>query len=198
MFANQTNKKLSLQVMIANRRSKLQMRSELSLFLGGHTDKFTDWLHAVLEKLEAYTASCNSSDKEKDSSVVIKQEAGTISKPTTSLVSPQLSDRTEILEKVGTTNLETSKTAELSKSIHHHTDTMESDQYVPMPVTKGPGVSILLKADSLPEEIDDDCLNIREELQLIEEYQPEDTSSKKRNTSRSIYKVGVHNIMVLF
>jgi hypothetical protein len=84
--------------MIANRQSKLQMRSELSLFLRGQTAKFTDWLHAVLEKLEAYTASSNLPDSLKDSSTIVKEETGTISEPTTSLIPSQLATRAAELE----------------------------------------------------------------------------------------------------
>lgn len=42
-------------VMITNRRSKEQMKSDLSLFLGNHTDTFTEWLYLVLKRLEAFT-----------------------------------------------------------------------------------------------------------------------------------------------
>lgn len=52
--------------MIANRRSKAQMKSELSLFLGSSTDNFTDWLHSVLERLEAFAISNNTTDKLKE------------------------------------------------------------------------------------------------------------------------------------
>lgn len=179
--------------MIANRRSKLQMRSELSLFLGGHTDKFTDWLHVVLEKLEAYTTSSNLAENPKESSAIPKQEMGAFGNPTSSNISPQSSGRLTGLEqsqdKSRISHIETNKQPELTKGIQlQATSTIDqSDQYIPMPV-RGPGVSILLKAASLQEEVDDDCLNVREE-QADQEYHPDDTSFKKRNTSRSIYKV---------
>ena len=178
--------------MISNKRSSFQMKNELSLFLGGHTDKFTDWLHAVLEKLEAYTASNNSSEISKESSAIPKQEMGVTLNPSSSIISPQSSFRLTSLEQsqdnTRISHIETNKQPELTKGIQlNATSTMDHSEYVPMPV-KGPGVSILLKNTSLPEEVDDDCLNIREE-NADQEYHPDDTSSRKRNTSRSIYKV---------
>lgn len=180
-----------IMVMISNKRSSFQMKNELSLFLGGHTDKFTDWLHAVLEKLEAYTASNNSSEISKESSAIPKQEMGVTLNPSSSIISPQSSFRLTSLEQsqdnTRISHIETNKQPELIKGIQlNATSTMDHSEYVPMPV-KGPGVSILLKNTSLPEEVDDDCLNIREE-NADQEYHPDDTSSRKRNTSRSIYK----------
>ena len=46
-----------IMVMISNRRSKAQMNNDLSLFLGNHTELFTEWLHNVLQKLEAFGVS---------------------------------------------------------------------------------------------------------------------------------------------
>lgn len=41
-----------VMIMVANKRSKEQMTSDLSLFLGKNTDVFVGWLHQVLEKLQ--------------------------------------------------------------------------------------------------------------------------------------------------
>ena len=44
-------------ILIANRRSKVQMDEDLSLFLGDNTLKFTNWLHQVLKKLQEVTTT---------------------------------------------------------------------------------------------------------------------------------------------
>lgn len=46
-----------VMVMVANKRSKEQMNSELRLFLGKHTSLFTSWLHQVLQKLQEVTVA---------------------------------------------------------------------------------------------------------------------------------------------
>lgn len=42
-------------IMVANKRTKKQMRDDLQLFLGENTDTFVNWLHQVLEKLQEVT-----------------------------------------------------------------------------------------------------------------------------------------------
>lgn len=49
-----------VMIMVANKRSKEQMTSDLSLFLGKNTDVFVNWLHQVLEKLEEVTLPATS------------------------------------------------------------------------------------------------------------------------------------------
>lgn len=41
-----------VMIMVANKRSKKQMREDLNLFLGENTEIFVNWLHQVLEKLQ--------------------------------------------------------------------------------------------------------------------------------------------------
>ncbi|CAD5118715.1 DgyrCDS7396 [Dimorphilus gyrociliatus] len=41
-----------IMVMVANKKTKLQMTEDLNLFLGDNTEKFTDWLHVQLNKLQ--------------------------------------------------------------------------------------------------------------------------------------------------
>lgn len=41
-----------VMIMVANKRSKEQMTTDLSLFLGKNTDVFVNWLHQVLDKLQ--------------------------------------------------------------------------------------------------------------------------------------------------
>ena len=44
-----------IMVMVANNRTKTQMEEDLGLFLNNNTTAFTNWLHAVLEKLKKVT-----------------------------------------------------------------------------------------------------------------------------------------------
>ena len=44
-----------IMVMVANNRNKEQMEDDLGLFLNNNTKAFTNWLHAVLEKLKKVT-----------------------------------------------------------------------------------------------------------------------------------------------
>lgn len=44
-----------IMVMVANNRTKTQMEDDLGLFLNNNTAAFTNWLHAVLEKLKKVT-----------------------------------------------------------------------------------------------------------------------------------------------
>lgn len=45
-----------IMVMVANKKSQDQMTEDLSLFLGNNTQKFTVWLHGVLDKLRSVTS----------------------------------------------------------------------------------------------------------------------------------------------
>merc|ERR1739848_134810 len=42
-----------IMVMVANKKSQKQMYDDLCLFLGSNTDKFTGWLHGLLNKLKS-------------------------------------------------------------------------------------------------------------------------------------------------
>ena len=44
-----------VMIMVANKRSKQQMISDLNLFLGNQTELFVTWLHEVLQKLQEVT-----------------------------------------------------------------------------------------------------------------------------------------------
>ncbi|XP_073817069.1 nuclear polyadenosine RNA-binding 2 [Musca autumnalis] len=58
-----------VMIMVANKRSKQQMISDLNLFLGSQTELFVTWLHEVLQKLQEVTlpASASLSKKRKSS-----------------------------------------------------------------------------------------------------------------------------------
>lgn len=45
-----------IMVMVANKRSRSQMNSDLGLFLASNTVVFTEWLHSLLEKLQTVRA----------------------------------------------------------------------------------------------------------------------------------------------
>jgi hypothetical protein len=46
-----------VMVMVANKRTKSQMKEDLQLFLSGKTAAFVDWLHIVLKKLKEVTVT---------------------------------------------------------------------------------------------------------------------------------------------
>ena len=45
-----------VMIMVANKKSKFQMSEDLGLFLNANTDKFTNWLHGLLHKLQSITS----------------------------------------------------------------------------------------------------------------------------------------------
>ena len=158
--------------MIANRRSKNQMTSELSLFLGSHTDKFTDWLHTVLERLEAYVSS-NSSDKAKEISSIGIQQGSDM--PVVS-VKPQSSSTAGYQSSL----METDNHTEGQLASNQTLPNLNSkDQYVPMPVSAKP-----LPTTNVPQSVEDmeeDCLNIREEFE--QDFHAEGKGLKKKSVS---------------
>ncbi|XP_045499612.1 zinc finger CCCH domain-containing protein 14 [Colias croceus] len=61
-----------VMVMVANKRTQLQMEDDLQLFLGDNTELFVNWLHQVLKKLQEVTVAVplkNDKDKHKERSV---------------------------------------------------------------------------------------------------------------------------------
>ncbi|XP_076450518.1 zinc finger CCCH domain-containing protein 14-like isoform X2 [Babylonia areolata] len=61
-----------IMVMVANKKSQPQMSADLGLFLGANTDKFTTWLHGLLQKLQSITS---------ESSAAIFDSASSSNKP---------------------------------------------------------------------------------------------------------------------
>lgn len=161
------------------------MTSELSLFLGSHTDKFTDWLHVVLEKLEAFVGSSNAPEKAKEA-VPVASKPG--NEATTIPENIQNSSPTVIHPSSGLLigkNSETqcNVTTQSVPIIHE-----SKEQYVPTPV-----LSHLLPPacvhHALEGEMDDDCLNIREEVEQ-DFHTSEERSQRKRNSaSLATYQV---------
>ena len=49
-----------IMVMVANKKSQFQMSEDLGLFLGTNTEKFTTWLHGLLQKLQSITSDSSS------------------------------------------------------------------------------------------------------------------------------------------
>ncbi|XP_067680315.1 zinc finger CCCH domain-containing protein 14-like [Haliotis asinina] len=54
-----------IMVMVANKKNSLQMTEDLNLFLGSNTEKFTTWLHNLINKLQSISSETVSDDKEK-------------------------------------------------------------------------------------------------------------------------------------
>ena len=51
--------------MVANQRTKYQMKDDLSLFLGKNTDEFVDWLYEVLKNIQSNSAISVTSSSER-------------------------------------------------------------------------------------------------------------------------------------
>ena len=176
--------------MIANRRSKDQMNSELSLFLGNHTDKFTDWLHVVLEKLESFAISNNTSDTLKAAVSSIPKAAPPPAMPsaraaenapvTHSTESSAASGSAMSLASPVKTGYTIGQTGSLYSREQQSVTGLQSAKddvpYVPMPISQLPRSSV---HQPPPDDMEDDCLNIRDDGE--HEYQPEEKVSIKRN-----------------
>ena len=162
------------------------MTSELSLFLGSHTDKFTDWLHVVLEKLEAFVGGSGTSDKVKEVTPVMpKAGSETCSLPVK--VENQFPAAKHSSSGVLVANqMEVQNIATTSQNIPTNLES-NKEPYVPMPVSLHslPPVQV----HNSPEgDMDDDCLNIREETE--QDFRgSEDKLLKKRNSSSANYHV---------
>lgn len=52
-----------IMVMVANKKTKKHMSDDLSLFLGQNTDKFTSWLHNLLNKLQTLSTDQQKSNE---------------------------------------------------------------------------------------------------------------------------------------
>uniref|UniRef100_A0A182Q823 Zinc finger CCCH domain-containing protein 14 n=1 Tax=Anopheles farauti TaxID=69004 RepID=A0A182Q823_9DIPT len=64
-----------VMIMVANKRSRQQMIDDLSLFLGGQTEVFVNWLHQVLQKLQEVTLPASAAAKAKESAKKKSSEA---------------------------------------------------------------------------------------------------------------------------
>jgi len=162
------------------------MTSELSLFLGSHTDKFTDWLHIVLEKLEAFVGGSSATDKVKEvTSVVPKAEVETCSLPV-KVENPFPIVKQSPSGLLTENQMEAQNNGTLSHNIPLNLESKEP--YVPMPVALHSLLPVQVHCS--PEgDMDDDCLNIREEIEQ-DFHGSEDKLLKKRNsTSNTNYQV---------
>ena len=73
-----------IMVMVANNRNKEQMEEDLGLFLNNNCKAFTNWLHAVLEKLKKVTldeVSKKDAKKKKSKKVVGTEKENSVKKP---------------------------------------------------------------------------------------------------------------------
>jgi hypothetical protein len=162
------------------------MTSELSLFLGSHTDKFTDWLHVVLEKLESFVGGSSTSDKVKEVTPVMpKAGSETCSLPVK--VENQFPTAKHSSSGLLVANqMEVQNIATTSHNIPTNLE-LNKEPYVPMPVSLHslPPVQVHHSPEG---DMDDDCLNIREETE--QDFRgSEDKLLKKRNSSSANYHV---------
>ncbi|XP_046645114.1 zinc finger CCCH domain-containing protein 14-like [Daphnia pulicaria] len=170
-----------IMVMIANRRSKSQMTSELSLFLGSHTDKFTDWLHIVLEKLEAFVGGSNATDKVKEVTSVVPKAGVEVCSLPIKVENPFPIVKQSPSRLLKANQMEAHNNATSSHNIPSNLEPKEP--YVPMPVSLHslPSVQVHRSPEG---DMDDDCLNIREEIEQ-DFHGSDDKLLKKRNSASS-------------
>jgi hypothetical protein len=158
------------------------MTSELSLFLGSHTDKFTDWLHVVLEKLEAFVGGSNTCDKVKEVTPVTPKAGIESCSLPIKLENPLPPLKHSPSGLLVAKQMEVHDNAATSHNIPPSLESKEP--YVPMPVSLRSLPPV--HAHRSPEgDMDDDCLNIREENE--QDFRgSEDKLLKKRNSSSSV------------
>lgn len=187
------------------------MNSELSLFLGNHTEKFTDWLHLVLEKLEAFAISNNTSDTLKAAVSAIPNKAAVTSSTvhaagkiaetpsTTSSVNlpvPVAITPAGGLSSPGKTGYKAGHTEALYRNEERSTpsalDSSKDAPYVPMPISQLPRQNV--QRQPPPEEMEEDCLNIRDDGD--QEYHPEEKTAKR--SDKSIYVATSKVVLILF
>ena len=150
------------------------MSSELSLFLGGHTDKFTDWLHAVLEKLEAYVVSTNTTYKKGETN---SSTAKTGSESFVFSLNNIPEVPTPSVYQVPTSGLTEANNGNQSLLLSKNS-IGSTDQYVPLPISV---TSVQHSTQPPLEDMEEDCLNIREEVEA--DFHPDDKLSKQKSTS---------------
>lgn len=170
------------------------MTSELSLFLGSHTDKFTDWLHVVLEKLEAFVSSGSTVDKTKESSSIVptpESEPFSLSMDVHDFAVQAVHQPSALHNEkplnpptgLHAENMTRSHTNEMNLNIL--TNISSQNPYVPAPLF---GNSIASKVQQPVEDMEEDCLNIREEIE--QDFHADDKVQKKHQTlPSSHYKV---------
>lgn len=183
--------------MIANRRSKSQMTSELSLFLGSHTDKFTDWLHIVLEKLEAFVGGSNATDKVKEVTSVVPKAGVEVCSLPIKVENPFPIVKQSPSRLLKANQMEAHNNATSSHNIPSNLEPKEP--YVPMPVSLHslPSVQVHRSPEG---DMDDDCLNIREEIEQ-DFHGSDDKLLKKRNSASSAnyqVRIIILNVSVSF
>lgn len=158
--------------MIANRRSKAQMKSELSLFLGNSTDSFTDWLHSVLERLEAFAVSNNTADK-------LKEAVSNIPKTGNSF--PATAEDGHSTSLVHPENLTQTNMPVLIKK-----EVVTEDLNISSGNPEVTGISMAtyeIQGNSLVEEMEEDCLNVAE---APEQQVQEDELSTNRSSRHTV------------
>ncbi|KAH9502713.1 hypothetical protein Btru_069586 [Bulinus truncatus] len=93
-----------IMVMVANKKSRVQMSNDLGLFLGTNTEAFTGWLHGLLGKLQTITVESGDKTKPKErkkdkkEGKEKKKSKKHISESSSSKKKPDLLDKIEQIE----------------------------------------------------------------------------------------------------
>ncbi|XP_070577983.1 zinc finger CCCH domain-containing protein 14-like isoform X2 [Ptychodera flava] len=94
-----------IMVMIANKKTQAQMADDLSLFLGNNTEKFTKWLHSVLQKLQSATLESSSAPTAPISE--ISDSSRRILSASTAAAGPNSSETLSSLPSIGSQSRQT-------------------------------------------------------------------------------------------
>ena len=155
-------------VMVSNRRSKEQMKNDLSLFLGSHTESFTEWLHVVLQRLENFASHTIAKSKETPKLAEKSKSADEASVSSTNYTASKYKENqkdskitlTRKASDPASRHTTSSKDVKSRITGKDKSSSME-EAYEPSPlVTHSSKSAHNLIAD---EDMDEDCLNIRHE-----------------------------------
>lgn len=165
-----------IMVMVANKKTKKHMSDDLSLFLGQNTDKFTSWLHNLLNKLQTL-----STDQQKSNEIENDSKKASDSKK-------KSSQKTHSEAKVKNTEKTSSSTRKKSSSEKHDKESKQKiDEKIKM--EKSPAKSNTSVKSS---EIGKDTKKVKEEFvpellvkeetdEFSEEFKEKEVISGKAN-----------------
>lgn len=125
------------------------MTSELSLFLGNHTDKFTNWLHQVLDRLESIAGGSTEKDKEMSLTKSIISNSPLV--PQTGTV--------EVLTT--TSNPATYLGSSVASTKELLLNSNNQDLYIPQPLSLSSVAGGVANATNSPDGFEEDCIDIR-------------------------------------
>ena len=114
-----------IMVMVANKKSQFQMSEDLGLFLGTNTEKFTTWLHGLLQKLQSITS---------DAAVAVPSKEKLSEKPKSKEQSTTIEDSSKskkyVADEVKSKKLATDDVSEVKKDSKRRRSDQEKNSLV--------------------------------------------------------------------